>query len=966
MKKSLIFIAFLTCLTSMAQAQESAQKLYRIHVTDFSRIKNIESTGISVYNQKPGSYIEVLALPEQIQKLDMEGATVEFIANSFKELYSGLSSLKSIPPFHGYQGTLDELADIAGRHPEITKLDTIGYSVLGRAICCLKISDNPGADEDEPPVLFVGNHHGNEIHSVEATLYQINYLVDNYGSNPEVTQWVNSMEIWYIPMTNPDGREAMERGNNHGVDLNRNYSFGFTAGGGHGPEAFSEPETRAIRDFTAEFPPIMSLSYHTSGQYLLYPWTHTDEAAPDSSAMTYLGKLISDSITVAGGHYTLLQGGRWYFTAGEYCDYMYVTHNTLAYTVEMGVSQAPDNTVMPEMSAANLKGMKTMLRQVNRAGVTGLVTDSVTGMPIAATVDIPAIGKQGKVPLRTADVRFGRFYRYLRPGTYTFEVTAPGYRTIIREVNITPDSLTHWNIKMERSAFLKVDQVILSDKKSGRTSGNGDGLLNAGEMAGLNLSLANRQEVAGKNVYLKVASDNPHILLITDSIYFGSIEGNKSKFSPDTILFRIDPNTPDAEDIDLTVSIGDTVGTGWFEHLHLDVHAPNLLVRGNTINDSDGNQNGVFDNGEKVTLECRMANSGRQAVHDVSVMLSTRDTNFEVLAGEDAIDSLGIGEEHVFLFRVGLAPGAPKGHIGDFKLELNSAEGYAAEFNIQVNNILGFYDNFENGVNGWSHASYGTTSNNHDDWQLGTPAGKAGDPGRAFSGLSCWGNDMGWDSYEGTSWDGLYQNNVYNYLSSPLIDCSALNYVGLKFMRWLNVRISDYASIRVNNQLVWESPDLGIIDTAWTERIIDISKIADRNPWVTITFELKSNATAAFGGWNIDDVIVADGLASGASSVEEIVRPAQDVLENSQPNPFSSQTHIGFYTAADGPVELSVIDRSGLTVRKLVSARLASGRHQAAWDGKNGNGMPLPAGVYIFRLKTGQSVQSRRTVLLNQ
>lgn len=232
--------------------------------------------------------------------------------------------------------------------------------------------------------------------------------------------------------------------------------------------------------------------------------------------------------------------------------------------------------------------------------------------------------------------------------------------------------------------------------------------------------------------------------------------------------------------------------------------------------------------------------------------------------------------------------------------------------------------------------------------------------------MSCWGNDMGWDAYEGTSWDGLYQNNVFNYLSSPLIDCSALNYVGLKFMRWLNVRISDYASIRVNNQLVWESPDLGIIDTAWTERIIDISKIADRNPWVTIIFELKSNATAAFGGWNIDDVIVADGLASGASSAEEIARPVQDVLENSWPNPFSSLTNIGFYTAADGPVELSIIDRSGLTVRSLVSARLTSGRHEAVWDGKNDNGIPLPAGIYIYRLKTGQSVQSRRMVLLNQ
>jgi carboxypeptidase T len=361
MKKT-VFLFWIILSASMPiriSAQESPQQLYRIHLNDFSRIRTIEDRGVSVCNMKPGYYIDVLATPGQIQDLGMEGAQVELLAASFKELYQNQPTLKTTPGFHDYQSTMDELIAIAAAHPDITRLDTIGYSVAGRVICSIKISDNPDADEDETPVFFAGNHHGNEVHSVEATLYQINHLVDHYLTDPEVTAWVNNMEIWYVPMVNPDGREAMRRANNHDVDLNRNYSFAFTPGGSHGPEAFSEPETRAIRDLTKKYPPVMGLSYHTSGQYVLYPWTHTYDAAPDSSAMIYLGNLISESITFTGGHYSLLQGGRWYFTAGEWCDYMYVTHNTLAFTVEMGTSQAPDYSVVPAMVESNLQGMKT-------------------------------------------------------------------------------------------------------------------------------------------------------------------------------------------------------------------------------------------------------------------------------------------------------------------------------------------------------------------------------------------------------------------------------------------------------------------------------------------------------------------------------------------------------------------------------------------------------------------------------
>lgn len=970
MKKFIVLISFilLNVLSSHIQAQESKQKLYRINVRDFTLIKTIEKSGVTVFNQKPGSYIEVMATPEQIENLHIEGAEIEFLANSFKELYRDLPELKSIPPFHGYQNTNDMLVAVAAAHPDITRLDTIGQSILGRYILCLKISDNPSADEDETPILFLANHHGNEVHSVEVALSQINYLVNNYGTDPEVTNWVNNMEIRFVPMVNPDGREAMTRGNNHGVDLNRNYSVGYQAGGDHGPTAFSEPETSAIRDLTAKFPPVMSLSYHTSGQYVLYPWTHTDAAAPDSSAMMYLGNLISDSIEFMNNgrpeHYTLLQGGRWYFTAGEYCDYMYVTHNALTYTVELGMSQAPDYSVIPAMVESTLKGMRTMLRQAGRAGVTGHITDAFSKLPVRATIDIPSIDKQGKIPPRLADSLYGRYYRYLQPGNYTFIISAPGYRTVIREIAISPDSLVHWNIKMEKAAFIKVDNILLTDSKTGSTSGNGDGLINVGELIGLNLSLNNQQPISAEKVYAKVSSDNPNILIIKDSLGFGTIEGNTTKSSLNMALFRIDPNTPDSEDIEITVSIGDSGGFGWTEKVHLLVYAPKLVISRILIDDSGANNNGVMDNGETVTVILEITNHGHQGIHDPAASIFTGDPYFQIITGQDESDLLAIGETHAFSFRVTLDANAPKAYFADFHTDLTSSEGYSPILNFQLNNIHGFYDDFEKGVNGWVHASYGTTTNNHDDWQLGTPAGKGSDPASAFSGINCWGTDMGWDSYDGTSWDGLYQANVYNYLRSPAINCTGMTGVGLKFRRWLNIRPNDYARIKINDQLVWESPLLGIVETDWSGQMVDISAIADGNPAVTVTFELTSNSSGTAGGWNIDDVIVANGLFSGSESIESDLNPNRAFLFDSRPNPAVNQADIRYYIPDECQVELVVYNLSGVQVKTLVSCRQPSGEHEIRWDGKNGRGQDVPRGVYLYRLKAEKFMATKRLIFM--
>ena len=58
---------------------------------------------------------------------------------------------------------------------------------------------------------------------MEMCLYLINHLVDNYGTDPQVTALVDDTDIWIMPLMNPDGNAAGSRYNANGTDLNRDF-----------------------------------------------------------------------------------------------------------------------------------------------------------------------------------------------------------------------------------------------------------------------------------------------------------------------------------------------------------------------------------------------------------------------------------------------------------------------------------------------------------------------------------------------------------------------------------------------------------------------------------------------------------------------------------------------------------------------------------------------------------------------
>jgi len=175
-------------------------------------------------------------------------------------------------PYHyfTYQEMTDLLHDLEDVYSDIMSLESIGVTYEGRDIWMVKLSDNVEDTEDEPGVLFMGAHHGNEKPSFEVLIFFIQHMVENYGkentdddgdglinedpidgfdndgdglvdedpSEDRVRDVMNNTQIFLIPMVSPDGVEADSRKNcapnygpfgfskeitSYGVNLNRNY-----------------------------------------------------------------------------------------------------------------------------------------------------------------------------------------------------------------------------------------------------------------------------------------------------------------------------------------------------------------------------------------------------------------------------------------------------------------------------------------------------------------------------------------------------------------------------------------------------------------------------------------------------------------------------------------------------------------------------------------------------------------------
>jgi hypothetical protein len=104
------------------------------------------------------------------------------------------------------------------------------------------------------------------------------------------------------------------------------------------------------------------------------------------------------------------------------------------------------------------------------------------------------------------------------------------------------------------------------------------------------------------------------------------------------------------------------------------------------------------------------------------------------------------------------------------------------------------------------------------------------------------------------------------------------------------------------------------------------------------------------------------GSSSGVGDTGEIVDVTR--LFPVRPNPFSATTTVRFSLVREGEVELRIYDARGLLVRSLEDRVYAAGIHQLVWDGRDGGGRSVAAGVYFIEMRAGAFEATEKMMLL--
>lgn len=287
----------------------------------------------------------------------------------------------------------------AADFPGHVSLTSLGKSIEDRDIWMLKVSNNPTVDEDKPEVFMISLQHCREWLSGMALHAIAGHLIENYGSDPLVTELVDDLEVYIVLVANPDGyvythttdrfwrKNRRNNGNGtFGVDLNRNFpvAWEFSTNTNSnvygGPAPLSEPETLAVTNFL-EDPArrvVGLLNYHTFGTRVMHSYAYSYDRPPNWDVMGDAAFDMAQAIESVNGQ--RMRNGRWsvaldYIGAGATVDYAQMQLGIPAFTLELrpGDGQsggfAPTGEAIAPTQSENIAGALQYLQWARGLGL---------------------------------------------------------------------------------------------------------------------------------------------------------------------------------------------------------------------------------------------------------------------------------------------------------------------------------------------------------------------------------------------------------------------------------------------------------------------------------------------------------------------------------------------------------------------------------------------------------------------
>jgi len=308
--KRLCIMVVITFSLSLAQ-----DMIVRVYVSSWQELQKISDKPMDIAAGRYGEWYDLVVDRDGLNKVIASGLPYELTVPSLeyeKEKVRG--------SYCSYSEMEDSLRALASNYPSICKFDSLPIPTYeGRWIYGVKISDNVGVEEDDEPKFTIdGCHHSREWATPQAVLFFADSMLRSYGVVSEITEIINTTEIYCFPVINVDGYCYDYPGGNYwrknrepfggaiGTDPNRNYAgscngdvdgnWGAADEGQvtHYPSqqtfcgayTFSGDEIQAYTTFIRQHNISTGFSLHSYGEQVMYPWGYKGQGTPDSTLST--------------------------------------------------------------------------------------------------------------------------------------------------------------------------------------------------------------------------------------------------------------------------------------------------------------------------------------------------------------------------------------------------------------------------------------------------------------------------------------------------------------------------------------------------------------------------------------------------------------------------------------------------------------------------------------------------------
>ncbi|XP_053262270.1 carboxypeptidase A2-like [Podarcis raffonei] len=253
--------------------------------------------------------------------------------------------------YHPLESIYSAMDDIVAEYPQLVSKHQIGESYEKQSLFVLKFSTG---GRSRPAIWIDAGIHAREWVTQATALWTAKKIASDYGNDPSVTSLLNTMDVFLMPVANPDGYVFSQTKNRmwrktrskipgslcFGADPNRNWDAGFGGPGAsnnpcsdsyHGPSANSEVEVRSVVDFVRSHGNLKAfISIHSYSQLLMFPYGYNcTTAIKDYEELDALGKKAADALASLYGTV---------YKVGPICNIIYqASGGSIDWTYDQGI-----------------------------------------------------------------------------------------------------------------------------------------------------------------------------------------------------------------------------------------------------------------------------------------------------------------------------------------------------------------------------------------------------------------------------------------------------------------------------------------------------------------------------------------------------------------------------------------------------------------------------------------------------